>query len=51
MTGSTDAFWNRFSESAGLAEDHPFQAWHFGDSPRMADELTALAKAISARFR
>ena len=42
MTGSVGAFWRRFCESAGLAGDHPYQAWAFGDGPEMADSLAAL---------
>ena len=36
------AFWRRFCLAEGMADDPPFQAWSFGDSPKMADELAAL---------
>ena len=36
------AFWRRYCLSAGLADNHPLQAWAFGDGPEMADELAAL---------
>ena len=43
MTGEeVHAFWRRFCLHAGLADDHPYQAWAFGDSPEMADELAEL---------
>ena len=35
-------FWRRFCLSEGMAEDRPYQAWAFGDSPEMTDELAAL---------
>ena len=41
-TDLSKAYWHRFCRSAGLYEDHPFQAWSFGDSPELADELAAL---------
>ena len=44
MTGDTAVreFWGRYCETAGLSADHPFEAWAFGDSPEMADELATL---------
>ena len=43
MTGdAVHAFWRRFCLSAGVAENHPFQAWAFGDGSDMADDLAAL---------
>ena len=42
FVGAIDQFWRRFCRHAGLGEDHPFQAWAFGDAPGLADELAAL---------
>lgn len=42
MVDRTTVFWSGFCRSAGLSEDHPFQAWAFGDGPEMADALAVL---------
>jgi uncharacterized protein YhfF len=43
---SLSAWWRRARESLGLPPDAPLpDAWHFGDSPAMADRLLALVLA------
>jgi len=43
-------FWKNARGALGLAEDAPVpDAWRFGDSPRMADELLALVLAGKKR--
>lgn len=40
--GAVAQFWSEFCGAGGVPEATPYQAWHFGDSPRMAHELLEL---------
>jgi len=35
-------FWENYREKAHLPRDTPWEAWAFGDNPRLADELLGL---------
>lgn len=38
-----EEFWRGFcSENQGVGPDEPFQVWHFGNNPELADKLSAL---------
>ena len=40
--GAVAAYWANYCELAGLPPQTPYQAWHFGNSARMAHELAEL---------
>ena len=35
-------YWEEFCAAAGIEPTTPFQSWHFGDNPAMAEELIEL---------
>jgi len=40
--GAVRTFWETFCRAAGVPPQTPYQAWYFGDSPRLAHELIEL---------
>jgi uncharacterized protein YhfF/GNAT superfamily N-acetyltransferase len=40
--GAVRTFWETFCRAAGVPPTTPYQAWYFGDSPRLAHELIEL---------
>ena len=40
--GPVVTFWEAFCRAAGVPTTTPYQAWYFGDSPRLAHELVEL---------
>jgi uncharacterized protein YhfF/RimJ/RimL family protein N-acetyltransferase len=40
--GAVRKFWETFCRAAGVPSQTPYQAWYFGDSPKLAHELIEL---------
>jgi len=40
--GAVHTFWQTFCRAAGVPPQTPYQAWYFGDSPRLAHDLIEL---------